>query len=57
MTRILPDGLDCYVILRDDAVLGWINFSRWHGKWRALSVKNQVTFHRMRASAIEAVGG
>lgn len=56
MIRVLPDGLDCYAVIKDDAALGWISRSHWHGKWRALSVKtNRVTFHLTRMGAVDAI--
>lgn len=57
MIRILPDGLDCYAIIKDDAALGWISKSHWHGKWRALSVGGKLSFHYTRTEAANAVIG
>lgn len=56
MTRIIEDGLDCYAIIKDGAALGWISKSHWHGKWRALSVRdNKLTFHLTRMGAVDAI--
>lgn len=57
MTRILPDGLDCYAVIKDGAALGWISKSHWHGKWRALTVKGKLSFHYTRMGAVDAIIG
>ncbi len=57
MIRILPDGLDCYAVIKDDAALGWVSKSHWHGKWRALTVNGKLSFHYTRTGAIHAVTG
>jgi hypothetical protein len=57
MTRIIRDGLDHYVVMQDDAVLGWISKSHWHGKWRALTVKGTLSHHYTVSTAVEALGG
>lgn len=53
MTRIIEDGIDCYVIIKDDYVMGWISRSHWHGKWRALTPKGKLSHHYTRMSAVE----
>jgi hypothetical protein len=56
MIRILDDGIDTYAVIKDDAALGWVSKSHWHGKWRALSVKdNRLTFHYSRMEAVNAI--
>lgn len=56
MIRILDDGIDTYAVIKDGAALGWISRSRWHGKWRALSVKdNKLSFHYSRMGAVDAI--
>jgi len=55
MIRILDDGIDTYAVVKDDAALGWVSKSHWHGKWRALSVTGKLTFHYTRTGAINAI--
>lgn len=55
MTRILNDGLDCYVIIKDDAALGWVSKSHWRGKWRALTASGKLSFHLTRMGAVHAI--
>lgn len=55
MIRILADGLNCYAIIKDDAALGWISRSHWHGKWRALSASGKLSFHYSRMGAVDAI--
>ncbi len=57
MTRIIEDGIDTYVVIKDDYVMGWISRSRWHGKWRALTANGKLSFHYTRTGAIHAVTG
>jgi hypothetical protein len=56
MTRIIEDGIDSYVVIKDDSVMGWISRSRWHGKWRAMNVKGTLSYHYTRGAALEALG-
>jgi hypothetical protein len=56
MTRIIEDGIDNYVVIKDDSVMGWISRSRWHGKWRAMNVKGTLSYHYTRGAALEALG-
>lgn len=54
--RILPDGIDTYVILDlNGNALGWISRSHWHGKWRALTIKGRLSHHYTRAAALDAI--
>lgn len=56
MIRIIPDGIDCYAVMRNDAPIGWISKSHWHGKFRALSLKdNRLTLHLTRTEAVNAI--
>lgn len=53
---ILPDGIDTYVVLDDNGnALGWISRSRWHGKWRAVTIKGRLSHHYTRAGALDAI--
>jgi hypothetical protein len=54
--RVLPDGIDTYVILDlNGNALGWISRSRWHGKWRALTARGRLSHHYTRAAALDAI--
>jgi len=54
--RIIPDGIDTYVILDlNGNALGWISRSHWHGKWRALTAKGRLSHHYTRAAALDAI--
>jgi len=55
MTRIIEDGIDTYVVIRDDYVMGWISRSHWHGKWRALSVNGELSYHYTQTGAYNAI--
>lgn len=57
MPRVLPDGIDCYVVIDEFYVIGWISKSRWHGKWRALTAKGTLTHHYTRSAAVEQLVG
>lgn len=56
MIKIMEDGLDCYVVMKDDCVMGWISRSHWHGKWRALTPRGKLSHHYTRGAAIDALG-
>lgn len=56
MVRIIEDGFDTYVVIKDDYVLGWISRSHWHGKWRALKPHGDLSFHYTRGAALDALG-
>ncbi len=56
MTRIIEDGIDSYVVIKDDSVMGWISRSHYHGKWRAMNVKGTLSYHYTRGAALEALG-
>ena len=53
MTRVIEDGIDTYVVIHDDYVMGWISRSRWKNKWRALTPKGALTHHYTQGAAIE----
>lgn len=53
MVQIIEDGIDTYVVIKDDYVMGWISRSRWHGKWRALTPRGKLSFHYTQGAAIE----
>lgn len=55
MTRIIEDGIDAYVVIKDDYVMGWISKSHWHGKWRAMTPRGKLSFHYTRMSAVEQI--
>lgn len=56
MTRIIEDGIDTYVVIKDDYVMGWVSRSHWHRKWRALKPTGELSFHYTQGAAIEALG-
>jgi len=56
MIRIMEDGIDTYVVIKDDYVLGWISRSHWHGKWRAMKPHGDLSFHYTRGAALDALG-
>lgn len=57
MPRVLPDGLDCYIVIQDDYVLGWISKSHYHGKWRAMTPRGKLSHHYTQSAAIEQLVG
>lgn len=57
MIKILSDGLNCYAVIKNDAAMGWISKSQWHGKWRALTIDGKLTFHYTQTGAYNAIIG
>lgn len=55
MIKIIEDGIDTYVVIKDDYVMGWISRSHWHKKWRALTPKGALSHHYTQGAAIEQI--
>ena len=55
MIRILEDGCGHWVILRDDHLLGHINFSSKKCLFRALTVRGALSHHFTFTTALEAI--
>lgn len=55
MLRIIEDGIDTYVVIKDDYVMGWISRSRWKNKWRALTPRGKLSHHYTQGAAVEQI--
>ena len=54
MVEVRPDGPNEYVVLKDNAVAGWVQLGS-NKKFRALTIDGHLTHHWTLTSALSAV--
>ncbi|UOF77932.1 hypothetical protein [Caudoviricetes sp.] len=57
MLDVIDDGINNWVILLDDCLIGRIQYSRQRGMFRAVCQRGQLSHHYTFTAALDAIKG